>query len=185
MRHLRVIMNESPQETEFVAQLTEIQLPLRLYVQSLLPGDPAAHDVVQQANATLWKKRDEFAAGTNFKAWAFSVARYEGLNHRKQQARDSRLGFGEELEQLFANDLIEREHDTERRHEALRGCLEKLRSQDRELLLHRYTATAGTLDNFAQRTGRSVGGLKVTLHRLRNALLGCIEKQLAATEAQS
>ena len=185
MRHLRVTMNDSPHETEFVAQLTEIQLSLRLYVQSLLPGDAAAHDVMQQANATLWQKRGEFASGTNYKAWAFSVARYEVLNHRKKQTRDSRLVFGEELEQAFANDLIEREDDTERRHEALQGCLEKLRPQDRDLLLHRYTATAGTLDAFAQRIGRSVGGLKVTLHRLRNALLGCIEKQLAVTEAES
>ena len=182
MRHLRVNMNNY--QTEFVAQLTEIQLSLRLYVQSLLPGDAGAHDVVQQANAKLWQKRDEFAPGTNFKAWAFSVARYEVLNHRKQQARDSRLVFGEELEQVFANDLSEREDDTERRHEALRGCLEKLRQQDSELLLHRYTATAGTLDDFAQRMGRSVGGLKVTLHRLRNALLACIERKLATTEAE-
>ena len=178
-------MNDGPQITEFVAALTEIQLSLRLYVQSLMPGDAAAHDVVQQANATLWRKRDEFAPGTHFKAWAFSVARYEVLNHRKQQARDSRLVFGEELEKVLADDLIERPDDTERRHEALQGCLEKLREEDRELLLHRYTATAGTLDDFAQRMGRSVGGLKVTLHRLRNALLGCIEKQLAITEAES
>jgi RNA polymerase sigma-70 factor (ECF subfamily) len=178
-------MNDGPQITEFVAALTEIQLSLRLYVQSLMPGDAAAHDVMQQANATLWRKRDEFARGTNFRAWAFSVARYEVLSNRKQQARDSRLVFGEELEQVLADDLIERPDDTERRHEALRGCLEKLRQQDRELLLHRYTATAGTLDDFAQRKGRSVGGLKVTLHRLRNALLGCIEKQLAITEAES
>lgn len=178
-------MNDAEHESAFVAQLTDIQMPLRLYVQSLLPGDAAAHDVVQQANATLWKKREDFTLGTNFKAWAFSVARYEVLNHRKQQARDSRLVFGEELEQIFAEDLAERDDDTERRHEALKGCLEKLRPQDRELLLHRYTATAGTLNDFAERAGRSVGGLKVTLHRLRNALLGCIEKQLGATEARS
>lgn len=169
---------------DFVALLTEIQMPLRLYVQSLMPGDSAAHDVVQQANATLWKKREDFTLGTNFKAWAFSVARYEVLNYRKQQARDSRLVFGEELEQIIAEDLSERDDDTEQRHEALKGCLEKLRQQDRELLLHRYTASAGTLDEFAERVGRSVGGLKVTLHRLRNALLGCIEKQLGTTEAR-
>jgi RNA polymerase sigma-70 factor (ECF subfamily) len=107
------------------------------------------------------------------------------LNHRKQQARDSRLVFGEELELVLTDDLLERDDDTELRHEALRECLEKLRSQDRDLLLHRYTASAGTLDDFAQRMGRSVGGLKVTLHRLRNALLGCIEKQLAMKEAKS
>jgi RNA polymerase sigma-70 factor, ECF subfamily len=183
--HLGVSMNDNPKETEFVAQLTEVQLPLRLYVQALLPGDSAAHDVVQQANAMLWRKRDDFVLGTNFKAWAFSVARYEVLNHRKQQARDSRLVFGEELEQVLAQDLVERDDETERRHEALRGCLAKLRQQDRELLLHRYSSTSGTLDDFAQRMGRSVGGLKVTLHRLRNALLTCIEKQLTTTEAAS
>jgi RNA polymerase sigma-70 factor (ECF subfamily) len=177
-------MNEAEHESAFVAQLTDMQMPLRLYVQSLMPGDSAAHDVVQQANATLWKKREDFTLGTNFKAWAFSVARYEVLNYRKQQARDSRLVFGEELEQIIAEDLSERDDDTEQRHEALKGCLEKLRQQDRELLLHRYTASAGTLDEFAERVGRSVGGLKVTLHRLRNALLGCIEKQLGTTEAR-
>ena len=177
-------MNEAEHESAFVAQLTDMQMPLRLYVQSLMPGDSAAHDVVQQANATLWKKREDFTLGTNFKAWAFSVARYEVLNYRKQQARDSRLVFGEELEQIIAEDRSERDDDTEQRHEALKGCLEKLRQQDRELLLHRYTASAGTLDEFAERVGRSVGGLKVTLHRLRNALLGCIEKQLGTTEAR-
>ena len=178
------MMTTSNDESDFVAELTGIQMPLRLYVQSLLPGDSAAHDVAQQANATLWKKRLDFTPGTNFKAWAFSVARYEVLNYRKQQARDSRLVFGQELEQIFADDLAEHDDAMERRHEALKGCLEKLRPQDRELLLHRYTASAGTLDDFAERAGRSVGGLKVTLHRLRNALLGCIEKQLETGEVR-
>lgn len=178
-------MIEPTHETEFVAQLTEIQLALRLYVQSLLPGDSSAHDVAQQTNATLWRKREEFCLGTNFKAWAFSVARFEVLNHRKRQARDSQLMFGGELEQLLADDLVERDDDIEQRHGALRSCLEKMRQQDRELLLHRYTAGSGTLEDFAKQTGRSVGGLKVTLHRLRNALLGCIEKQLDMTKAES
>lgn len=45
--------NDNPNESAFVALLTGIQMPLRLYVQSLLPGDSAAKDVAQQANATL------------------------------------------------------------------------------------------------------------------------------------
>jgi len=184
-RHLPWFMSETEHESQIVALLTEIQLPLRLYVQSLLPGDRTAPDVAQLANATLWRKREDFVLGTNFKAWAFSVARFEVLNCRKQQARDARLVFSETLAETFADDLAERDDGSERRHEALRGCLEKLRQKDRNLLLHRYTATAGTLEDFAEKMGRSVGGLKVTLHRLRNALLGCIEKQLAATEAET
>lgn len=164
-----------------VALLTEVQLPLRLYVQSLLPGDAAAADVAQQANAVIWRKRAEFAPGTNFKAWAFAVARYEVLNYRKQQARDARLVFTDEVEAAFAEDLSQRRDESESRHEALRACLKKLRSQDRELLMHRY-GSAENLKTFAAHSGRSVGGLKVSLHRLRNTLLACMERELASGE---
>lgn len=173
----------TPQEREahIVALLTGIQTALLLYVRSLLPGDPGAKDVAQQANATLWQKRDDFALGTNFKAWAFSVARYEVLNYRKRQARDARLVFSEELEETFAEELSARDDGAEQQHQALKRCLEKLRPQDRELLMHRY-AKAGTLSEFAAQAGRSVGGLKVTLHRLRNALLECMQRQSNARE---
>jgi RNA polymerase sigma-70 factor (ECF subfamily) len=177
-------MNESERESQFVALLTRHQLGLRLYVQSLLPGDPSAKDVAQQANATLWRKRDDFELGTNFKAWAFSVARYEVLNYRKQQARDSRLVFGEELEATFAEELAGHGDELDRRHEALQQCLGKLRDRDRELLMHRYSK-AGTLQEFAAIAGQTVGGLKVTLHRLRNALLSCIQKQVGNQEVES
>ncbi|MGK0188138.1 MAG: RNA polymerase sigma-70 factor (ECF subfamily) [Verrucomicrobiales bacterium] len=173
-------VNESPPESpdeEIVAQLTAIQLPLRLYVQSLLAGESALGDVVQQANATIWRKRSDFTLGTNFKAWTFSIARYEVLNFRKRQARDARLVFSAELEETFAEEIAEQSVDLNHRHAALRCCLDKLRDKDRELLLHRYSSS-GTLADFAEKNGRSVSGLKVTLHRLRNALSGCIDGQL-------
>lgn len=177
-------MTESERESQFVGLLTEVQLPLRLYVQSLLPGDPAARDVAQHANATIWRKREDFVSGTNFNAWAFSIARFEVLNYRKQQVRDARLVFSEELEETFAAELSNAGDDFERRQEALKDCLEKLRLKDRDLLLHRYS-NSGTLADYSNRTGQSVGGLKVTLHRLRNALLGCIQKRLGAPEANA
>lgn len=177
-------MTERDRESEIVALLTEIQLPLRLYVQSLLPGDPGAKDVAQSANATIWQKRDDFVLGTNFRAWAFSIARYETLTYRKKQARDARLVFSEELESAFAAELSEPASDAERKHEALRLCLAKLRPRHRDLILHRY-ASAGTLRDFAEKSGRTVGGLKVTLHRLRNALLACMARQLKEFEADA
>ena len=168
----------------FVSQLTEHQLALRLYVRSLLPGDSGAGDVVQQANAKIWEKRADFEMGTNFKAWAFSIARYEVLNYRKQQARDSRLVFGSELEQVIAAELAGEELNIEKRLETLRECLSKLRPQERQLLMHRYS-NRGTLADFAAVIGRSLGGLKVTLYRLRSALLLCMERRLADGEAAS
>ena len=95
--------------------------------------------MVQQANATIWTKRTDFEPGTNFKAWAFSIARFEVLNYRKQQARDARLVFSDELEQTIATELADAPDDFQDRHEALKACLRKLRHEDRELLLHRYS----------------------------------------------
>lgn len=169
-------------DSEFVAQLTGSQLPLLLYVRSLLPGEAAARDVAQQVNARIWENRGDFQMGTNFKAWAFSIARFEVLNFRKQQAREARLVFSSELEQVMASELAEAPDDTAHRHDALRECLQTLRAQDRALLLHRY-GQAETLASFAESAGRSLGGVKVTLHRLRSALLICIERRLRAGEA--
>lgn len=168
-------------ETHFVTQLIEHQLTLQMYVRALLPGDSAASDVAQQANAKMWEKRGEFQTGTNFKAWAFSVARYEVLNYRKQQARDSRLVFSGELEQVMESELAELDLNLQERHQALRHCMGKLRTQDRQLLLHRYS-NRGTLAEFAEKIGRSLGGLKVTLHRLRSTLLTCMQRRLATGE---
>lgn len=172
----------SPADDQFVALLTETQSPLRLYVRSLLPGDPAVADVTQQANATIWRKRADFELGTNFKAWAFAIARFEVLNYRKKQAHDARLVFSEELEETFADEIAQRGSDDEQHQAALQVCLQKLRQTDRDLLMHRY-ASEGTLKEFAERSGRSVNGLKVTLHRLRNRLLECIQHQLRMSKA--
>lgn len=168
-------MTSDERESALVAQLTEIQPRLRSYVQSLMPGDGAAGDVTQQANQALWKKRADFEPGTNFGAWAFAIARYEVLNFRKKQARDQRIVFSSELEEVFADELVERRVSD--RQAALKECMGGLKVADRNLLLHRYQGGTNLRD-FAAANGRSVGGLKVTLHRLRNALQACIERKL-------
>ncbi|MCB1231918.1 MAG: sigma-70 family RNA polymerase sigma factor [Verrucomicrobiae bacterium] len=176
-------MTDSATENDdaFVSLLTEHQLAIRCYVSSLLPGDSGSPDVLQQANITLWKKRSDFEIGTNFKAWAFAVARFEVLNYRKRQARDSRLLFSDELEEIVAAEMETQVDDFEERRLLLQGCLLKLRPKDRELIHRRYFS-AKTLKDFADETGRSHGGLKVTLHRLRNVLKRCIETQLTPRE---
>ncbi len=179
---MQTTMERSPEhDAEIVALLTEHQAALRLYVASLLPGDPEAADVAQQANSTIWKKRADFEPGTHFKAWVFAVARYEVLNYRKSKARASRLVFSDEMEDLIATELPEQSDDLEERHDALRACLAKLKPAQRELIRHRYFRGT-SLQDYADEIGRSVGGLKVTLHRIRTALAACIEQKLTTTK---
>ena len=164
-------------EAEFVAELTGCQSALALYVRGLMPGDRGADEVVQQANAKIWQKRAEFQPGTNFRAWALTVARFEVLNYRKRQARDARLRFSDELEQTIATEIADMDDDLMERHSALRKCLEDLKPSSRELLMSRYESQE-TLAELAARVGRTVGGVKVTLSRLRSALADCIERRL-------
>ena len=173
-------MTDSDQDSEFVALLTEHQAALRLYVASLLPGDPSAADVSQLANSTIWKKRSDFELGTNFKAWIFSIARYEVLNYRKTQARD-RLVFSEELLDIMAEEMPQLSDDMASRQIALKGCLDNLKSSERELILHRYFEDT-SLKDYAAQINRSVGGLKVTLHRIRTKLQSCIEQKILVEE---
>lgn len=162
-----------------VALLTSHQSALRLYVHSLMPGDSAAADVTQQANTTIWKKREDFTPTTNFKAWIFAIARYEVLNHRKRLSQDQkRLVFSETLEDLIAEELPQHDRDLEAAHSALERCLSKLRPQDRELIHHRYQQRP-PLKDYATQVKRSASGLRVTLYRIRNALAKCIANELA------
>ncbi|MEM1226370.1 MAG: sigma-70 family RNA polymerase sigma factor [Planctomycetota bacterium] len=165
-------------EAAFVSQLTECQIALQLYIRSLLMGDPASADVAQQANAKIWEKRADFEPGTNFKAWAMTIARYEVLSFRKRQARDARLCFSDELETTFADEIAELDDDLSKRQAALQHCLEGLSPGNRELLMRRY-ASPETLSQVARQLGRPVGSLKVSLHRLRSTLAACIERRLA------
>lgn len=163
-------------DSEFVALLTTNQPAILYYVRSLLPGESRASDVAQQTNLKIWEKRGDFEPGTNFKAWSFQIARYEVLNFRKREARDARLLFSDELDDIMSEELSTQSDDLEARREALRVCLRKLKESDRELLFHRYFE-ASSLSDYAEKIGRSAGGVKVSLHRLRNLLSKCIEKQ--------
>ncbi|MGB0144535.1 MAG: sigma factor [Akkermansiaceae bacterium] len=102
---------QQPQETEeetlFVAHLTSHQGAILGYLNSLLPGSPDVADIAQRTSIVLWTKRHEFQEGTNFKAWAFSVANWEARAWMTKTKRKSWLIFDEELvEKITTRSLI-------------------------------------------------------------------------------
>jgi RNA polymerase sigma-70 factor (ECF subfamily) len=171
---------ENPQSlTEFIGLLTRHQPDLLAFVISLMPGDPDVSDVVQKTNLVLWTKRALFTIGTDFRAWAFSIARFEVLNHLKKQRRSRPVLLDPDLFETLASGAPEEFAAHERRLAALEICLGELRPQDRELLEHRYRSGLG-LQEFASRAMRSVSSLSVTLNRLRAGLRRCVARRLAA-----
>lgn len=168
-------------EAEYVRLLNDHQAMIRAFIISLMPGAPGVDDVIQEANRVLWKKRTDFAIGTNFRSWALKICRFQVMAQLKKLRQQRWVSLSDGLAETMADEM-EAELDAgfeEKRRDALRSCMGKLREVDRELLLERYWHRT-RLQDFAVMTGRSVGGLRVTLFRLRTGLKRCIEQNLGA-----
>ncbi|BDS05463.1 DNA-directed RNA polymerase sigma-70 factor [Oceaniferula spumae] len=168
----------SPPSAEFVSLLTEHQADLWAYIISQLPGSPDVGDILQKTNLALWTKQSDFEHGTNFRAWAFAVARFEVLNHLKKHKRGGWLVFNDDLIDTIASESPDVIPESSIRLRLLEECMQKLRPNHRELLNHRYQTKDG-LDSYARQSGRSVSSLSVTLHRVRAKLRECINDGLA------
>lgn len=183
-RGLPVDRQETSPESEsmerFAALLATCQRRVFLYAMGLLHNPADAEEVLQETNMVLWRKFDQYTPGSDFGQWACRIAHYEVLKIREKKARQERLFSGEFIEVLAAESASSSAR-TDARQEALTECLKKLREQDRRLLMRRYQPKA-TTRKLAEALGRSVQGTRKSLHRIRMALLACIERSLATGE---
>lgn len=178
-------MSAPASEEEFVTELTANQPALQSFIVSLMPGDPGTDDVMQRTNLTLWRKRETYQSGTNFRAWAFECAKWTMRAYFKEKQRSSWLIVDEELTRAVTERMIERiPASPDAPQAALRMCLQNLRQMDRDLVLSHYEE-GETLAECAKRCGRTAGTLKVTLFRLRAALRRCISDRLATGAANA
>lgn len=167
---------------QFVANFARHQRTIYAYVRTLtrLPQD--ADEVFQDVTVVLWRKRDEFEPGTSFLSWACRVAYFEVLAFMKRQRRDA-VRFDDELLSELAEQAAERAEQATDRLAALRQCLAQLPTAKRELVERRYQPGV-SVHQLAGETGRSTNALSVTLHKIRRALLACIERRLAEGESR-
>jgi len=162
----------------FAQLLATCQRRVFLYVLGLLHNAADAEEVLQETNLVLWRKFDQYQPGTNFEAWACRVAYFEVLKFREKKRPEERL-FTDHFVQIVAADSERGMELLEARRHALSLCLGKLSEKDRLLVLKRYQDNA-TTHSVAASLGRSVQGTRKALHRIRMALLACIERTLAA-----
>ena len=172
----------SSQDEEFVKLLTEHQFPLRVFIRSLMPGRDEAWDALQETNAVLWRKKNQFEMGTNFKAWAFKIARYEVLVLLKKERNRGWQLFDEGMIDHIETEMPSQAYELEVKQRALEVCMQNLKPHDRELVQRRYLQT-GSLNTYAKELNRTAGTLKTRLFRLRAALRRCINQQLNPKES--
>lgn len=157
-------------DCEFKRALAEVAPHLRAFARGLCGCRDRADDLAQEAMLRAWAARDRYAAGTNFKAWTFTILR----NHFYSEARRAR--FHGEYDELAAERILRAEAEQESSLELadVIRALTAIPESYREALV---LVAAGNLsyEEIAQICGIALGTVKSRICRARAMLLNIIE----------
>ena len=162
---------------EFVGDLTEAQPRIYGFIFKRLLNPHHTAEVLQETNLVLCRKATDFRPGTNFMAWAFQVAHFQILAHRKRQSREKLV---------FDDSLLESLHEEEpsspephaRRLKALEDCLTTLPAETRRIVIKRYVERS-SVQGMAEDANKTPNAVSRLLHRSRLALIDCVKLKLS------
>jgi RNA polymerase sigma-70 factor (ECF subfamily) len=154
------------------------QIELRGMLLAILADFAAVDDVLQETFLTVTRKADQFEKGSNFTAWAATIARLHALDWRRKNGRLT-TGLSEDVverlcaapEALPSTELADRELS------ALENCLALLSAKMRQAVELRYREGHRPAE-VARRLGWSPEAIYVALSRARAALRSCIDDRL-------
>lgn len=138
---------------------------LRAFAWSLARNPADADDLVQETLTKAWTYRDKFQAGTNLRAWLFTILRntwYSAAAKRSREVADEEgrhaAGVATEGSQEWAVELT-----------ALRQALDDLPPEHREAIV--LVGAAGlSYEEAAEIAGCALGTIKSRVNRARNRL---------------
>lgn len=169
--------NRDQKVREFVSLLTSQQARIYSYILSLVPNFNDADDILQDTTNLMWEKFDEFTLGTDFLAWARRIAYFLVLEHYRARKKENAFYYDEQLIRKLEQSS-EKFSDSSRDYLThLKGCLRKLKPQDRRLLKLRYFENHKAKE-LSSRFGCSIQYIYRNISRIQQLLLACIQKQI-------
>lgn len=155
-----------------------IRHELRVFLSSYASSVVMIDDIVQNALTTCYENIAKYELRGTFLSWVKGIAR--NLMLKELQARSRYMTSDDAfLERIIAQSALETAQGAEReeaRLQRLRGCLEKLPEQARELIQQRYYNRM-RVQEIARRHDRTPTWTAVTLFRIREMLRECMEKE--------
>jgi RNA polymerase sigma factor (sigma-70 family) len=164
-------------DNEFKECLASAIPHLRAFGRSLCGNRDTADDLVQETMLKAWAARDRFEAGTNFKAWTFTILR----NLYYSQTR--RYRFVGEWDDAVADRLLAAPASQDKVIELrdLSRALQQLPAPQREALI--LVGAGGiSYEETAEITGVAVGTIKSRVARARAALEAIMASGLLDTK---
>jgi RNA polymerase sigma-70 factor (ECF subfamily) len=168
-------MDEVPTHTLRVQQLfVRHQGRLRAFVLALWPDFARADDVLQDVFLTVTAKAGEFQVGTDFLAWARTIARFKVYEAWRKTGHHSLSP--DVLDSLVA--ACPDDWAADDRRAALTKCVGELPPKAREIVRLRYHREHSPPE-IARILARTVNSVNVALSKARAALRECIDRQLS------
>lgn len=156
---------------------------VKYFVLSLLPHPGEAEDLVQETFLTVTAKAHDYEDGTNFKSWAFAIARFKVLEYLRGKRREP-FALSSETMELLAREAADEESEKsevleQKTIRALAECITKLSPKLKQLveLVYRSGIKPGVA---AEQIGWKREAAYVGLSRARKELKRCAEGKIGA-----
>ena len=159
---------------KFSQLVTESQQRLYSYIYSLVGHTASSWDILQETNLVLWAKREEFQEGTNFRAWAHTVARFQVMAFLRDKTREPLSLLTPEIFEQFEAEEKYVSHEHEARLKALASCVQKLAPTAGKIIKLHYQEKY-SLRQIGEQLSMSSNAVKQALFRARRSLQHCIE----------
>jgi RNA polymerase sigma-70 factor, ECF subfamily len=174
------LASESDLSSVHLEQFVNCQRSLYSFIYSLVGSSEAADEILQETNLLICKKISQFDGKVKFITWACEISRYKVLEYQKK-SHSRNLNLDAPLLEQLAKQACKIAAQVDWRLPVLRECMEELTPTARKLIEDRYSYGA-TVQTLAKAHGRSTGGVRVALHRIRTLLLECVEWKLVREE---
>jgi RNA polymerase sigma-70 factor (ECF subfamily) len=155
----------TPPKTDPKEELVEHLQAMRAFAMSLARNTAAADDLVQDTVVKAWGNIEKFEAGTNMRAWLFTILRNTYYSQYRKRRREV-----EDPDGVMAGALSEKPaHDGRLAMSEFRRAFVELSDEQREVLIL-VGAEGFSYEDAAEMCGCAVGTIKSRTNRARKRL---------------
>ncbi|WP_425396037.1 sigma-70 family RNA polymerase sigma factor [Aeoliella sp.] len=165
----------STSQDELVRLLAKHSNAIWGFILALTGNRHDTDDIFQETNVILVRKFREFKPGTDFLAWACTVARYQTQAFRNRHSREGM--YEPELVEALSQEAMIAARSADQRRDALLDCLQRLRSPEKELINLRYYESSPVRE-IAAAQGISKDKVYRALAMIHKSLQACIHRKL-------
>ena len=175
MDRIEAIRNAAP-AFDLAVEIAAIQPRLYGYILKRLADREQTLEVLQRTNLVICDKASQYQHGSSFTAWAFTIAKLQLMAYRKSET-SGRIVFTDQVCDLLDRPTTQEAHSVDERIALLKRCLDRLASQDIELVQKRYR-DGQPIAKIAIALSKSVDAVGMRLSRIRRQLADCVRQAM-------